>query len=141
MIGDPTLGERSYDMKNRCLRRWSGILASVLLIFSMPEITSAGDSGVEGVITVSPARPGPIRKGESNQAPVADTAFVVKKGDEKVAAFTTDATGHFRVMLPAGHYIVYREDTGVSIGHWQFEVDVSADKMASVQWTGDSGMR
>lgn len=107
----------------------------------MTDLASAGDSGIEGVITVSPARPGPIREGESGKAPVANTAFVVKKGDEKVASFTTDAAGHFRLILPAGHYIVGREDTGAAIGHWQFEVDVASDKMVSVAWTGDSGMR
>ena len=107
----------------------------------MTNAAPADDSGIEGVISVSPSRPGPQREGESNKAPVPNTAFVVKRGEEKVTSFTTDSTGHFHVTLPPGHYIISREGPGTGIGRWQFEVDVAAGKMASVDWTGDSGMR
>ncbi len=100
----------------------------------------AADTGIEGVINVSPARPGPQREGMPSKMPLANTAFVVKQGDEKVTSFTTDAAGHFRVTLPPGHYVVTRE-SGSAIGHWHFEVEVAPGKMASVDWTGDSGMR
>ena len=33
------------------------------------------------------------------------------------------------------------EDPGAAIGHWRFEVDVVANEMTKVHWTGDSGMR
>lgn len=128
-------------MKNRYFRRLSGILASLLLVFTMAETVPAADTGIEGVISVSPARPGPQREGEPDKAPVANTTFVVKLGEEKVASFTTDAAGHFHVTLPPGHYVVTREETGAAIGNWRFEVDVASGKMASVNWTGDSGMR
>jgi predicted ATP-dependent Lon-type protease len=64
----------------------------------------------------------------------------VKKENETVTSFTTDAQGGFRISLPPGHYIVVREDAG-RIGHWRFEVDVVAGEMKKVQWTADSGMR
>jgi hypothetical protein len=128
-------------MKNRHLRRLCGILAGVLLAFAMTATMSASDTGIEGVISVSPARPGPQRIGEPDKVPVGNIAFVVKQGEQKVASFTTDATGHFRVILPPGHYVVTREGPGTAIGHWHFEVDVASGKMASVNWTGDSGMR
>lgn len=101
----------------------------------------AGDSGIEGVICVSPSRPGPQRADAPSKAPVANTAFVVQKGEAKVTSFTTDAEGHFKVTLPPDHYIVSRADGGAAIGRWRFEVDVVAGKMARVDWTGDSGMR
>ncbi len=107
----------------------------------MAETAPASDNGIEGVISVSPARPGPQRMGEPDKVPVANTTFVVKQGEERVTSFTTDASGHFRVALPPGHYVVTREGPGAAIGHWQFEVDVASGKMASVNWTGDSGMR
>ncbi len=117
------------------------MLASFLLVFVMAETTPAADTGIEGIISVSPARPGPQREGESDKAPVANTTFVVQQGEKTVASFTTDAAGHFHVTLPPGHYIITRENTGAAIGNWRFEVDVASGKMASVNWTGDSGMR
>lgn len=128
-------------MKIRFLRRCCGILASVLLVFIMTGTAPAADTGIEGVINVSPARPGPQREGMPSKAPVAETKFVVRQDDKTVASFTTDARGHFRVTLPPGHYIVSREGPGAAIGNWHFEVDVAAGKMAAVDWTGDSGMR
>lgn len=107
----------------------------------MAESAPATDSGIEGVISVSPGRPGPQREGVSDKAPVANTTFVVKQGKERVTSFTTDSTGRFHVTLPPGHYVVCREGPRTAIGHWQFEVEVTAGKMASVDWTGDSGMR
>ena len=98
-------------------------------------------SGIEGVISVSPSRPGPIKKDDPNIAPVRNIEFVVKKGNATVASFTTDGEGGFRILLPPGHYIVMREDAGAAIGHWRFEVDVSPGEMAKVAWTGNSGMR
>jgi hypothetical protein len=98
-------------------------------------------SGIEGVILVSPNRPGPIRKDVPSQSPVGNVTFVVMKSDAKVASMTTDAEGRFRITLPPGHYIVTREDPGAAIGRWRFEADVKEGEMTSVRWVGDSGMR
>ena len=98
-------------------------------------------SGIEGVIMVSPSRPGPTRKDGPSSAPAGNLEFAVKREDAKVAAFTTDAEGRFRVSLPPGHYTVLREDPGAKIGHWRFETDVKPGEVTKVQWTGDSGMR
>jgi hypothetical protein len=128
-------------MKIRCFRHCCASFASVLLAFAMMTGTaSAADTGVEGVISVSPARPGPQREGSADKAPVANTTFVVKQGDERVTSFTTDAAGHFQVKLPPGHYVVTRE-TASAIGRLDFEVEIAPGKMATVDWTGDSGMR
>jgi hypothetical protein len=98
-------------------------------------------SGIEGVILVSPNRPGPIRKDVPSESPAGNVTFVVLKADAKVASLTTDAEGRFRISLPPGHYIVTRDDPGARIGHWRFEAEVKAGEMTSVRWTGDSGMR
>ena len=106
----------------------------------MAETPSPSASGIEGVVSVSPSHPGPAREGIPNSAPAGNIAFEVKKGEEKVASFTTDGEGSFRILLPPGHYVVARPDAGL-IGHWHFETDVVAGKITKVQWTGDSGMR
>jgi hypothetical protein len=107
----------------------------------MADTPMPAPSGIEGVVLVSPSRPGPIRKDGPSVAPAGNIEFVVKKDDAKVASFTTNAEGGFRILLAPGHYIVMREDPGAAIGHWRFEADVHAGEMAKVSWTGDSGMR
>ncbi len=98
-------------------------------------------SGIEGVISVSPSKPGPIRLGAESKAPAGNVEFVVKKDAVRVASFTTDGEGKFRLSLPPGHYTIVREGPGARIGHWHFEVDVAGGQFTKVGWTGDSGMR
>ena len=97
--------------------------------------------GIDGVIFVSPSRPGPQRIDVPNSAPAPNVTFVVKKENERVAFFTTDREGRFQVALPPGHYTVSREDPGARVGRWHFEADVATGQVTRVQWTGDSGMR
>ena len=101
-----------------------------------------GATGVEGTISAGPAHGGPVRAGVSGSMPLARMAFAVKQGDGVVTTFQTDVQGHFRVLLPAGHYTVVRKDYTSSIGSYgPFPVEVSAGKMTSVRWECDTGMR
>lgn len=119
----------------------------VLLMFSCSLMTAqtpgkSGDTGIEGVISISPTHGGPIRRGEATSAPVRETEFVVHKGEETVATFKTDAAGKFRVSVPPGHYTVSRANWSARIGRYgPFEVDVAAGQVSKVQWMCDSGMR
>lgn len=113
----------------------------MLPVIGMAETPPAFESGVEGIISVSPSRPGPQRIDVPNVAPAPNLLFAVKKGETTVASFTTDAEGGFRIRLAPGHYTVFREDPGAAIGRWRFEVDVVANEVTKVHWTGDSGMR
>ena len=130
------------------LRRWPNhcglvaiIAAGVFATFVMAETPPPGQSGIEGVISVSPNRPGPKRIGVSDVAPAPNVRFIVKRGDAAVGSFVTDGQGGFRIELAPGHYIVMRDDPGAAIGHWRFEADVTPKAMTKVHWTGDSGMR
>ncbi|MEY2584721.1 MAG: hypothetical protein QOD80_747 [Verrucomicrobiota bacterium] len=117
-------------------------ILTALAVSSMSAQTPAPVStGIEGLIMVSPSRPGPTRKDGPSSAPAGNLEFAVKRADVKVAAFTTDAEGRFHISLPPGHYTVLREDPGAKIGHWRFETDVKPGEVTKVQWTGDSGMR
>lgn len=117
-------------------------LIALLCLTAVAETPSSNTSGIEGIIVVSPRRPGPIRKGEElSVAPVANSQFVVKADDAIVKTFTTDGEGHFQVALPPGHYVILREGVAARVGRWRFEADVVAGEVTKVNWTADSGMR
>ena len=100
-------------------------------------------TGIEGVITVSPTRPGPIRAGSDvpNAAPLPNAVFSV--GNEKgvVTSFTTDSEGRFRVSLKPGHYVIVLAEHRFPRPCGPFEIDVESAKMTKVEWGCDTGMR
>lgn len=109
---------------------------------STGQTPSGGESGIDGIITISPAKPGPTRIDEAGAAPLANATFVIESNSREVGSFTTDDKGHFRLALPPGHYKVSLKDRKTSIGHFgPFEVEVAAGKMTNVQWECDSGIR
>jgi len=103
---------------------------------------SGGESGIEGIITVSPAQPGPTRIDAPGSVPLANAAFVVENNNAEVASFITDEKGRFRLALPPGHYKASLKGRKTSIGRFgPFEFEVASGKMTSVQWECDSGIR
>jgi hypothetical protein len=111
--------------------------------FSSGQTQSGSGTGIEGVITFGPTQGGPIRADTPSSKPLANATFVVEneKG-AKVASFTTDDQGRFRVPLTPGHYTVSKEGKKYGIGHYgPFDVDVVAGRMTNVQWECDTGIR
>jgi hypothetical protein len=109
---------------------------------SAAQTPAGGESGIEGVITVSPANAGPVRAGAPLSVPFANATFVVANNNGEVASFTTDDQGRFRSSLPPGHYKVSLKGRKSSIGRFgPFDVDVVSGKMTNVQWECDSGIR
>jgi hypothetical protein len=103
---------------------------------------SGAETGIEGVITISPAQPGPSRVDAPGSKPLANTAFVVENEKGEVASFTTDDQGRFRTPLAPGHYKVSLKARKTTIGRFgPFETDVVPGKMTKVQWECDSGIR
>jgi hypothetical protein len=121
------------------LRRFPAILLFTIVsaCFSLGET----ETGIEGVITISPIRPGPAQVGVPNQAPLANTAFVVKNDSGPVTSFATDAQGQFHVSLKPGDYTVSLQATKPGSRCGPFEVSVVAGKMTTVEWRCDSRMR
>jgi|SRR5262245_58891838 len=117
------------------------MLVTMFATFSLSQLQGGSKSGIEGLITISPARPGPIRADQPASVPLANTTFVVENNGE-AASFTTDDKGRFRVSLPPGHYKVSLKGRRSTIGRFgPFEVDVASGKMTNVQWECDSGIR
>lgn len=141
MIALISPAEKMLSMNRPNYRLLVTVLLILLPLMAMATTPPSIQTGLEGVISVSPSRPGPQRIDAPNIAPAPNVAFVVKRGETTVTSFTTDAEGRFRIRLDPGHYTVSREDPGAAIGHWRFEVDVVANEVTKVHWTGDSGMR
>jgi hypothetical protein len=128
-------------MKNLPLIYFATILFSSMSAAQTTPTPSA-TTGIEGVISVSPAHGGPTRIDESNSRPLTNIAFTVQNESGTVTDFTTDDQGHFQVSLSPGHYKVSMKDRKGGIGRFgPFDVDVVAGQVTKVQWTCDSGMR
>ena len=123
---------------------FSTVLAFLIMsaLFSPGQTPSGTETGIEGVITISPTQAGPVRDDSPASRPLANAAFAVENEKGEVASFTTDGEGHFRTSVPPGHYKVSMKGRKSSIGRFgPFEVDVIAGKMTNVQWQCDSGIR
>jgi hypothetical protein len=100
-------------------------------------------TGIEGVVKVSPIRPGPIKKEAElpNVAPLPNAVFSVANEKGTVTSFTTDGEGRFRLSLSPGHYVVSLAENRFPRPCGPFEIDVESGKMTKVEWRCDSGMR
>jgi hypothetical protein len=138
-----SLHSRWIDLSVR-IQTVSAILGLVFAVVCAcnGQTPSGGESGIEGAITISPAKAGPVREGEAASIPLANATFVVQTDQGEVASFTTDDKGHFRASLPPGHYKVSLKGKKSGIGRFgPFEVDVASGKLTNVQWECDSGIR
>jgi hypothetical protein len=114
-----------------------------LLVLSSAQTQSQSPTGIEGVITVSPIRPGPIRAGSDvpTAVPLPNAVFTVGNEKGKVTSFTTDSDGWFRISLKPGHYVIVLAEQRFPRPCGPFDVDVVSGKMTKVEWRCDTGMR
>jgi hypothetical protein len=103
---------------------------------------SGAETGIEGIITITPTQAGPVRDDSPDSKPLANVTFAVENEKGEAASFTTDDQGHFRTLVPPGHYKVSMKGRKSTIGRFgPFEVNVVTGKMTNVQWQCDSGIR
>ena len=127
------------------LRKFSIVLAVLIMCVGfLPGQTQPDpETGIEGVITINPWHPGPIKADEPLSKSLANSTWVVKndKG-EGATEFTTDAQGRFQISLPPGRYSISLKGKKGGVGKFgPFDVEVVAGKMTRVQWQCDSGLR
>ena len=101
------------------------------------------NTGIAGVILVTPIRPGPIRAGSESPSavPLPNATFTVTSDGGAVIKFTTDTMGRFKVFLEPGHYVVLLDENRFPKPCGPFEISVEEGKMTDVEWRCDSGMR
>ena len=129
-------------MMQRRKQRVTLALLIVIFCFFPGQTQAESGTGLEGVITVDPAHPGPIREGVPSSAPLASTVFVVENEKGVVTSFTTDDQGRFRISLTPGHYTVSMQNKERRVRHCgPFAIDVVAGQMTKVEWRCDTGMR
>jgi hypothetical protein len=143
--------EKRYWIVITCMRKPYPLPLLVVFLASFARVVGAempsaskaeAETGLEGVILVGPIQGGPTKQGVPDSRPLANTEFLVVKGNSTVASFKTDDEGRFRISLAPGHYTVSRKDWKASIGSYgPFEVDVVAGQIKRVQWNCDTGMR
>ena len=96
--------------------------------------SKAGNTGITGVVMVTPTRPGPVRAGsESTAAPLPDATFTVTSDSGSVTRFTTDTMGRFKVLLKPGHYVVLLAENRFPKPCGRFEISVKPGKMTDVE--------
>ena len=127
---------------------WLRVIAVSLLFLSVcasviHSESKTGNTGITGVIMITPIHPGPVRKGSESPraAPLPNAAFTVTSDNGGITRFTTDASGRFRVLLEPGHYVVLLAENRFPKPCGPFEINVEAGKMIEVEWRCDSGMR
>ena len=118
------------------------LFCGVIIAQTQLPLQPESGTGLEGVVSVGPIQGGPSRIGVLDSRPLANTAFVVKKGDRIVMSFNTDDQGRFRISLPSGHYAISMKDWKGVVGYYgPFEVDLAAGEIKKVHWNCDTGMR
>jgi len=109
---------------------------------TQPTPSPEAGTGLEGSISLHNISGGPVRQGVPDSKPLANTTFVVKKGDLMIATFTTDDQGRFQISLPSGHYSISKKDWKTRVGFYgPFEVEIAAGQIKKVQWNCDTGMQ
>ena len=120
-----------------------GPLGLVFLVSaSMNAQANTRTSGLEVTATISPTHGGPVKLGEDDSAPLANTSFRVEAAGSTVTTFKTDAKGYFKIDLPPGRYDIRIEQPIMKgPGCGLSDVEVTAGLFKKVHLDCDSGMR
>lgn len=105
--------------------------------------SQAGNTGLTGVVMVTPIRPGPFKKGSESPTagPLPNATFSVTSNGGAMTTFRTDTMGRFKILLKPGHYVVSLAENRFPKPCGPFKVNVEAGKITEVEWRCDSGMR
>lgn len=125
-------------------RRITVLFAATCLILGVGATMTvcACETGMRGTVVWGPVKPGPSRLGEDDEAPL-KASFGVFAGEERIAEFESDSSGHFEISLPPGNYtIVPDKKTPIPYAEQQkTRVTVPEDGIIDIVIRLDTGMR
>ena len=120
-------------------------IALLALLFAGCAAVNANDavpSGVSGIVTLSPARPGPQRAGQADGRPLAGHEIRLVGADGQfVGRATTADNGRFEIRAPAGRYELQVVVAGPYPRCDATPVSVRVGQMITIAVSCDSGMR
>jgi hypothetical protein len=96
--------------------------------------------GVRGTVTRGPIAP-VCREGVPCTAPASGVTLVFVRAGVRVAAVTTSGQGTYRVVLPAGRYVVRRLRAPLVGGMVPSIVTVRIGRLSVVNFSIDTGIR
>jgi hypothetical protein len=134
LYGRPTVAEVELELRG----------SEIVAVGGGGGVTTHSESGIEGNAVISPARPGPIREGQSDTAPFKTTLVILRASDgSEVTRVETGSDGRFRVVVPPGTYLIGPpRGTGRRLPRAAEEtVTVVSGRFAHVTINFDSGMR
>jgi hypothetical protein len=117
------------------------LLAFVLLASCSPVVPTPVDSGIQGQVSI-----GPLCPVEQVGVPCPDQPYqailTVRAPDgRRVARFSTDAQGRFRIALSPGSYILHPESPAVMPHAADVPFTVLPGQYTSLAISYDSGIR
>jgi hypothetical protein len=106
-----------------------------------PWEATVAESGIEGVVVMSPTCPGPVREGTVCERPYRATISVRDNTGRQVTRFESDDQGRFRVPLPPGRYVLHPESSGRFPIARDQTVTVQSGQLTNVRIVFDTGIR
>lgn len=101
----------------------------------------AGESGIEGVVTIGPTCPVQRIDSPCPDRPYAAEIIVLDGARKRVAGVASGADGRFRILLPPGVYTLSPQHKNALSNAPEQLVTVVAGRITSVQIVFDSGIR
>jgi hypothetical protein len=107
-----------------------------------PQPSPGGASGIEGIVTLGPACPGPV----SIESPCPDQPYqaviaILDIQGEPILEFQSDQAGIFRQELPPGLYILHPQSPDALPYAEEVQVLVQAGQFSRIDIHYDSGLR
>lgn len=133
--------EKPSDSQLEQFNEWISALAGRLKEQGLQ--SQSGSSGIEGIVTIGPTCPGPVRIGDTECAdkPYLASISILDSAGKPVTSVQTDKNGYYRIPLSAGKYTLVPESTSALPFADKQEVEVLPGTYISVDIHYDSGMR
>ena len=123
------------------------MLRSVCFVLTLAAIAACAppatvDSGIQGYVTAGPSCPVSRPGVPCPDLPYAATLSILAAGDRRlIASAASDASGFYKVLLPAGIYIIRPDSPGILPRASEVSVEVRPHEFTRQDISYDTGIR